>query len=144
MAQRNRHGFTLMEVMVTIGLIAVIASMAVPSYVRTVQEQRVNQAVSILRTIRYAERSHFLDHDTYTTDWTVLPMRQPNSDDFTFTLSSASAANFQATATQVGNPNCVLTIDGSGAITGCGLSAAAAAGVGGGIGGHPLSASSVP
>ncbi len=57
-----------MEVLVTIGLIAIIGSIAVPSYRNYMRTSKTAEAQSSLGQVYMAEKSFFLQHRFYTTD----------------------------------------------------------------------------
>ena len=44
----RRQGFTLIEVMITIGVVAILAAIAVPSYSESVRRSRITEAISRL------------------------------------------------------------------------------------------------
>lgn len=113
----SRSGFTLLEVLTSVIVVAVVASLAVPSYVKTVDEERDTRATTVLRLIRNAEEDYRTRYDTYTTSWAALEMTQPAVDDFTYQLASADATTFQAQATRVGGSSYAFTIDQTGAIS---------------------------
>lgn len=49
---RKRHGFTLVEIVVTIGILVIFTAMAVPHFIRT---RKRSQAVRILQELRHIE-----------------------------------------------------------------------------------------
>lgn len=63
----GRSGSTLLELMVIVVITGVLAAMAVPSYQAAVEQARVDQAASMLRTIWAAQRFYRLDHGDYAT-----------------------------------------------------------------------------
>ena len=72
-ASRARpSGFTLTELMVVVALIGVMASFAVPSYRRAIEQSRVDIAGANLRAIWAAQRLYWLENQTYTTDLSLL------------------------------------------------------------------------
>jgi prepilin-type N-terminal cleavage/methylation domain-containing protein len=65
-------GFTLIELMVVVAVVGVMASFAVPSYRRTIEQSRVDIAGANLRAIWAAQRLYWLENQTYTTDLGLL------------------------------------------------------------------------
>ena len=94
----RRCGFTLMEILLTSVVVGIMATVAIPAYVRTVENGRQSQAETILRTIRAAELTHWNLHDTFTTSWVELNIDTPPARDFTYTLVSADTDDFLARA----------------------------------------------
>jgi type IV pilus assembly protein PilE len=60
-------GFTLIEVMITVAIVAIIAAIAVPSYADYVMRSRLVEAKSGLAEMRTRLEQHFLDNRAYPT-----------------------------------------------------------------------------
>jgi prepilin-type N-terminal cleavage/methylation domain-containing protein len=54
----KNQGFSLLELLITVGIILIIASMAIPSLVQSHQSAQESSAVAQLRTINTAERTY--------------------------------------------------------------------------------------
>ena len=67
-ALRSRRAVTLMELMITVIAIGVIAALAIPSYRRTVERARSNEAVTNLNIISMGEKIYKIDNSTYWAD----------------------------------------------------------------------------
>ncbi len=89
---RSNSGFTLIEVMITVAIVAILAAIAVPSYNEYVQRARITEATSNLSDMRNKMEQYFQDNRTWTpgggitppcTAGTVAPL--PTSQNFTFT-----------------------------------------------------------
>jgi type IV pilus assembly protein PilE len=62
----NRHsGFTLIEVMVTVAIVAILASIAYPSYQDYILRGRIAEATTGLQESRVRMEQAFLDNRTY-------------------------------------------------------------------------------
>ncbi|WP_316672471.1 type IV pilin protein [uncultured Tolumonas sp.] len=62
---QNQSGFTLMEVMITVAIIAILTSIAVPSYLNYVTASRHKEAKSaVLELGQFMER-YYTAHDRY-------------------------------------------------------------------------------
>ncbi len=70
--RRGSHGFTLVEMMITIGIIAILASIAYPSYVGSVKKSRRVEAQAALQQVATLEEQYFSETGSYTTDLTEL------------------------------------------------------------------------
>ncbi len=60
-----KKGFTLMEILVATTIIAVLAGLAVPSYFRTVEVGRSNEARTNLSVIHMGQKVYRLNNPTY-------------------------------------------------------------------------------
>ena len=69
-------GFTLIEVMITIAILAIVAAVALPSYLDYVTRSRLVEAKSSLVDMRTRLEQHFLDNRTFpaTPCTPVVPM----------------------------------------------------------------------
>ena len=98
------RGFTLIELMVTVAIIAILASIAVPSYTDYVIRGRIPQATNNLSTMRVQLEQHFQDNRTYVgacEAGTVAPL--PMSDDFDYTCPTLTEDEFSVVATGTGS-----------------------------------------
>lgn len=60
-------GFTLTELMVTVGIVAILAAVAYPSYTSHIRKARRTEAKAALLQIQVAQEKYFLQNNTYTT-----------------------------------------------------------------------------
>ena len=97
---RRREGFTLIEIMIVVAIIAILAAIALPSYSRYVQRSRLTEATSKLSDLRTKMEQYFQDKRNYGTSGTGcgVPVAGNSSGYFTFTcyLTSDPAATTQA------------------------------------------------
>ena len=118
----TRHrGFTLIEIMVTVAILAILASIAVPSYTEYILRGRIPEATGALAESRVKMEQWFQDHRSYhrapndNTCGPQLPVGLKNfdiacvaPDRNTYTLTATgkvggSMANFAFTIDQAGN-----------------------------------------
>jgi len=118
------RGFTLVEMLITIAVIAILASVAWPSYESYVRRSKRATAQSALMTIANREQAHLLDLRGYTTSLLALNFSPPQElrGDYAFTIvadNNVSPRVFVATATplnaQARNGELPLTVSQSGA-----------------------------
>ena len=106
-----RRGFTLIEVMIVIGIISILAAVALPSYRNYVLRGKIAEATSLLSTSRVKMEQWFQDNRTYCfPDATGCPACPPSGMPgpadgpkyFTYTGSCPDSTHYTITAT--GNP----------------------------------------
>jgi type IV pilus assembly protein PilE len=104
---RSTRGFTLIEVMITVAVVAILAAVALPTYADYVTRSKVVEATSSLSDMRVRLEQHFLDLRQYPGSCVVLaagPAPAGNiylpagSKYFTFTCA-LTAASYTVTAT---------------------------------------------
>lgn len=61
----NRKGFTLIELLVVVGILSVLAAIAVPNFMDAMVKSRVAQAKIDLRTLAQALDQYRIDHRVY-------------------------------------------------------------------------------
>lgn len=93
-------GFTLMEVMITVAIVAILAAIALPSYLAYVQRGRVSQVTSILGNAQVQAEQYFNDNLTYATF--ACP---PSTTSFTVSCGTPTATTYTITATGTGDMN---------------------------------------
>jgi prepilin-type N-terminal cleavage/methylation domain-containing protein len=64
--QRNKHGFTLVELMIVVAIIGVLAVVAGTAYRRYMDSGRTAEAMSMLGEIRAKEEAYRAEFSTYT------------------------------------------------------------------------------
>ncbi len=70
----KNHGITLIELLVTMAIIAIIAAIALPAYNSYVLEARISAAHQNVEPLRLALESYFLDENTYVAgQWDPAP-----------------------------------------------------------------------
>ena len=103
---RHNSGFTLIEVMITVAIVAILAAIAVPSYSEYVQRARITEATSSLADMRNKMEQYFQDNRTWTPGGgialpcnagTVAPL--PVSQNFTFTCDQMGPNTYRVVAT---------------------------------------------
>jgi type IV pilus assembly protein PilE len=125
---RRAHGFSLLELVVALAIVAILASLAQPAYRAQQLRVRRTEAIAALMQIAALQERHCLQHRTYTLSLEAAPpaglgLRASSENGrYAIAITAADAAGFSATATAVGNQaadsRCAaFTIDETGART---------------------------
>jgi len=72
MSRHPQNGFSLIELMVVVAIIALLAAVAYPSYQESITKTRRADGMALLTNIVNAEERYFTQNSTYTTDLTDL------------------------------------------------------------------------
>lgn len=129
--KKLQTGYTLIEVMVAVAIVAIVSAVAVPAYTSYVKRGRLTEAFTGLGAGHSAAEQFWANNRTYAgfDAASSFPKAGPN---FTFALSNATASAYTLTATgkdtmagfvytidQSGNRTTVSTGDGMGTSTTC-------------------------
>ena len=93
-------GFTLIELMISLVVIAILAGLALPSYQDYVMRSRIPSATATLAIQRVKLEQYYLDNKTYVGACaanTVAPL--PSADDFVYSCPTLTATQFTVLAT---------------------------------------------
>ena len=102
---RAAHGFTLIELMITVAIIGIIAAVAMPSYTSYITRGKITEAISNLSDMRVKLEQHFQDNRTYVgacAAGTVAPLpTAPAAKYFTYSCPTLTATTYTVQATGV-------------------------------------------
>ena len=111
---RRHQGFTLIEVMIVVAIVAILAAVAIPSYTEYIQRSRIIESTSTLASMRVKMEQYFQDNRSYVnscTAGTVAPTPVATTF-FTYLCSNLGNSTYLVTATGVGAmANFGFTID---------------------------------
>ena len=119
------RGFTLLEMMIVVAIVAILAAVALPSYAAYVQRSRILDAVTRLSDARARMEDYFLDERAYVDAsgrCGFLP--RASATDAFMVQCEATATSFIVTATGVaakGMTDFIYSIDQSGTKTTLGV-----------------------
>jgi type IV pilus assembly protein PilE len=121
-----RKGFTLIELIVVVIIIAILASFAVPQYITSIERAKKAKAENALGIIAQAEKMYRAENDTYVnfasgaadaTLGSYVELDEVDNDtDWNYAVTGATTTAFTATATRSGGSNNgeTVTVDQSG------------------------------
>ncbi len=127
--RKNKKGFTLLEILIVLVIVAVLAGLAIPSYQGAVEKSRSQEALASLGAVRASMTRYFALNNTYVgaTFTCATPLDfNPNiaaggqTLNFTYALSNLGAATFTVTATRVGGgaaAGSTVVVDQAGTVT---------------------------
>jgi type IV pilus assembly protein PilE len=103
------RGMSLIELMVVVAIVALLATIAVPSYRQFLLKSHRAEAKAALLNLAAAQEKFYLQNNTYTDDLTTappgglgLPATTENGHFTVAIAAGANAAGFTATATAAG------------------------------------------
>ncbi len=107
---KRTRGFTLIELMITVAIVAILAGVAVPAYEKYVTRSKLSSAFSGLTAINLAMQQYYQDNRSYldvTSSSTPDPYpcataNLPSSEYFSFTCTTSSSNANAFTATAIG------------------------------------------
>lgn len=118
MAGRHRGGFTLIELMIVVAIVAVLAAIAIPQYRKYIQKSNRATAKSALLDLSRREETYYSTNNSYTLNLVSLgyssiannQIQVPNSSNPTYVISfsqpatsGSSAATYTAQAAPTGS-----------------------------------------
>ena len=109
-----QRGFTLIELMIVVVIVAILASIAIPSYQDYIRRGRITEAVSTLSEARVKMEQFFQDNRTYVGTCVSNTVAPPltNTANWTFACSGQSTTGYLMTATGIsGMVDFVYTIN---------------------------------
>jgi type IV pilus assembly protein PilE len=102
---RQQRGFTLIEVMVVVAIVAILAGIALPSYTDYVKRGKIQEATTNLLTMRTKLEQYYQDQKSYAlacAAGTVAPL-PADQKYFTITCPTLSATAYTVRATGIGD-----------------------------------------
>jgi type IV pilus assembly protein PilE len=106
--KHSQRGFTLIELMITCAIVAVLAAIAYPSYTKHTQKSARRSAQAQMLDIANREQQYLLANRTYATKTQIeaggysLPTQLSNKYSYDITVGSSTVPAFTVTFTALG------------------------------------------
>jgi type IV pilus assembly protein PilE len=108
--KRAQQGFTLVEIMIAVAIIAILSAVALPAYSDYVTRGRLTEAMTALGGAQASAEQYWSNSRTYVD----LPIPKPTAN-FTYAASNTTNSSYTLTATGTGKmAGFVYTVDQSG------------------------------
>jgi type IV pilus assembly protein PilA len=91
--ESDEKGFTLIELMVVVLIIAILVAIAIPTFLGARKKAQDRAAQSDIRNALTAEKSHYVDTQQYTTSSTTMEAIEPSLDYVTALTDLAVSGN---------------------------------------------------
>ena len=101
MSTRNNSGFTLIELVVTVAIVAILAAIAIPSFAAQMRKSRRAEAISAMQDAQLRLERWRVDHASYDSSGTTFPSLTTYN--FTITATAAAPNDYTITATPQGD-----------------------------------------
>lgn len=103
-ASKVAAGFTLIEVMIVVVIVAILASIALPSYQNYIIRTKLIEGQTALGETRIKMEQYYQDNRNYGSSGTTCGLTMPTNKYFSITCATAnSAQEFTLTASSVAN-----------------------------------------
>ena len=89
-AMTSNRGFTLLELLMVVIIIAILAAIAMPQYFRTVERSRSGEALQVLAAVRGSQLRYYSQYLAYASAVGNLDIDVPTSTAWTFTSTVGS------------------------------------------------------
>jgi len=116
-----RKGFTLLELVIVVIIVAVLAGLGIPQFVKTVERARASEAVGLLGSLRSAQLRYYAEYTVYTSTCTNLDVNAPTTlkyfgsptctTDGNITMAKSSGQLYTVRITAAGTLSCIGTAD---------------------------------
>ncbi len=101
---RKAPGFTLIELMIAITIVAILASVAIPAYNSYTQRTKLAEGMTTLSNLRLQMEQYYQDNRSYAVVGTTnCAIPAPAGNDFSFSCTAPTPTTYVWTATSTGS-----------------------------------------
>lgn len=99
------RGFTLVELMITVVIVAILSAIAVPAYRSYVQRSKRSEATTMLLRIQASQEKFFMQNNAYSANLAGVPpaglgmLAVTDGGNYNLALAAAAGGGYTATAT---------------------------------------------
>ena len=112
--RRSKTGFTLIELMIALAIVAILVAVALPAYQDSVRKGRRADAFAAVSAIQLAQERFRANHPTYATALSDLGVAAPSL--YTLTIDAPVAGSVPATVTTPMAVGYSVVVDGVGSL----------------------------
>lgn len=100
-----KRSFTLIELLIVVIIIGILATIVAPSFTKTMEKAKADQAKLYLKAIRTGEKIYYSNNSTYIACADALAIKsnlsaEVTTENYTFSVTSNTTDTFLATATR--------------------------------------------
>jgi len=100
LSRGHSHGFTLIELMITVAIVGILAAVALPAYNDYIRRGYITEAVSTLGTHRVRMEQYYQDNRNYGSTGTTCGLAVPTNPRYTYACTMvAGGQSYSLTAT---------------------------------------------
>lgn len=89
-----KKGFTLIELMIVVAIVAFLAMVAIPSFKKFLAKAKRTEAYMNLNALATAEKIYWAEHGTYSTDLTAIGWKPEGQTQYTYGFTGSERKNY--------------------------------------------------